>query len=96
MLMAGLDGIDKKSSPGDPIDFDLFSASAEQLSKLKQVPGSIEESLNALEADHDFLLKGGVFTEDAIEAYITFKRETQVDEIRLRPHPYEFFLSFDA
>ena len=96
MLMAGLDGIDKKTSPGDPIDFDLFSASAEQLSKLKQVPGSIEESLNALEADHDFVLKGGVFTEDAIEAYITFKRETQVDEIRLRPHPYEFFLSFDA
>jgi glutamine synthetase len=96
MLMAGLDGIEKKTSPGDPIDFDLFSASEEKLSKLRQVPGSIEASLNALEADQDFLLKGGVFTKDMIDAYISFKRETQVDEIRLRPHPYEFFLSFDA
>ena len=96
MLMAGLDGIEKKTSPGDPIDFDLFSASEEQLSELRQVPGSMEAALNALEADHDFLLKGGVFTQDMIETYISFKRETQVDEIRLRPHPYEFFLSFDA
>ena len=96
MLMAGLDGIQNKLSPGEPVDFDLFEASAEQLSALKQVPGTFEEALNALEADHDFLLKGGVFTEDLLEAYIAFKRETQVDEIRLRPHPWEFFLSFDA
>jgi glutamine synthetase len=96
MLMAGLDGIDKKTDPGDPVDADLFSLPAEELAKLKQVPGSLEEALNALEADHEFLLKGGVFTQDLIETHISFLRETQVDAIRLRPHPYEFFLSFDA
>jgi glutamine synthetase len=78
------------------VDFDLFAASPEQLAALKQVPGTLEEALNALEADHDFLLKGGVFTEDLLEAYISFKRETEVDEVRLRPHPWEFHLSFDA
>jgi glutamine synthetase len=96
MLMAGLDGIKKKLSPGEPIDFDLFSASEEQLAKLKHVPTSIEGALDALEEDHEFLLEGGVFTKDLIDAYISFTRETQVDEIRQRPHPYEFFLSFDA
>ena len=96
MLMAGLDGIDNKLSPGEPVDFDLFDASPKQLAALKQVPGTLEEALNALEADHDFLLKGGVFTEDLLEAYISFKRETEVDEVRLRPHPWEFHLSFDA
>jgi glutamine synthetase len=96
MLMAGLDGIENKLDPGQPIDIDLFSMPADELAKLKQVPGSLEEALNALEADHEFLLKGGVFTEDLLDAYISFKRETQVDEMRLRPHPYEFFLSFDA
>ena len=96
MLMAGLDGIAKKLSPGDPVDYDLFDASKEQLAQLKQVPGSLEEALNALEADHDFLLEGGVFTQDLLDAYISFKRETQVNEVRLRPHPWEFHLSFDA
>jgi glutamine synthetase len=94
--MAGLDGIKKKTSPGEPIDFDLFSASEEQLAKLNHVPSSFEGALDALEADHDFLLEGDVFTKDLIDSYISFKRETQVDEIRQRPHPYEFFLSFDA
>jgi glutamine synthetase len=96
MLMAGLDGIQNKTSPGEPVDGDLFAMPPEELAKLKQVPGSLAESLDALEADHDFLLKGGVFTEDLIEAHIAFKRATQVDEMRLRPHPHEFFLSFDA
>ena len=96
MLMAGLDGIKNKIDPGTPVDHDLFSMPPEELAKLKQVPGSLAESLNALEADHAFLLEGGVFTQDLIDAHIAFKRETQVDEIRLRPHPYEFFLSFDA
>ena len=96
MLMAGLDGIQNKTDPGTPVDVDLFSLPAEELAKLKQVPGSLEEALNALEADHDFLLKGGVFTKDMIEGHIAFKRETQVDELRLRPHPYEFFSTFDA
>ena len=96
MLMAGLDGIQNKTDPGTPVDVDLFSLPPEELAKLKQVPGSLEEALNALEADHDFLLKGGVFTKDMIEGHIAFKRETQVDELRLRPHPYEFFSTFDA
>ena len=96
MLMAGLDGIQNKIDPGDPVDQDLYSMPPEELAKLKQVPGSLTESLDALEADSDFLLKGGVFTPDLIEAYISFKRESQVDQVRLRPHPYEFYLSFDA
>jgi glutamine synthetase len=96
MLMAGLDGIDKKMDPGAPIEKDLYELPAEELAKIRQVPGSLEESLKALENDHDFLLKGGVFTEDLIETYIEFKRRTQVDAVRIRPHPYEFFLSFDA
>ena len=96
MLMAGLDGIKNKIDPGTPVDHDLFSMPPEELAKLKQVPGSLAESLDALEADHAFLLEGGVFTQDLIDAHIAFKRETEVDEIRLRPHPYEFFLSFDA
>ena len=96
MLMAGLDGIQNKIGPGDPVDQDLYSMPPEELAKLKQVPGSLAESLDALEADSDFLLKGGVFTPDLIEAYISFKRESQVDQVRLRPHPYEFYLSFDA
>ena len=96
MLMAGLDGIDKKMDPGAPIDKDLYELPAEELAKIPQVPGSLDESLKALEKDHGFLLKGGVFTQDVIETHIEFKRRTQVDAVRIRPHPYEFFLSFDA
>lgn len=96
MLMAGLDGIKNKLSPGEPLDVNLYDLPPVELAKLKQVPGSLEEALDALEADHDFLLQGGVFTSDLVDAYVAFKRETQVDELRLRPHPYEFYLSFDA
>ena len=96
MLMAGLDGIENEYSPGEPLSQDLFELSAEETSKFPQVPGSLEEALQALEDDHDFLLKGGVFTEDVIKTWIDFKRQNDVDAIRLRPHPYEFFLSFDA
>jgi len=96
MLMAGLDGIDKKLEPGDPLDVDLYELSAEELSKLNQVPGSLAASLDALEKDHDFLLKGGVFTRDLLETWIEYKRKNEIDPVRLRPHPYEFFLSFDA
>ncbi len=95
MLMAGMDGIDKKLSPGDPLDANLYELPEDELAKLKQVPGSLADSLDALEADNEFLLKGGVFTPDLIESYVSFKRD-EVDEIRLRPHPYEFFQSFDA
>lgn len=93
MLMAGLDGIATGASPGEPIEEDLYEVDP---STLNQVPGSLEAALDALETDSDFLLKGGVFTEDLLEAYIDFKRENEVDAVRLRPHPYEFFLSYDA
>ncbi|MBM32552.1 MAG: type I glutamate--ammonia ligase [Chloroflexi bacterium] len=96
MLMAGLDGIENGYDPGDPLESDLFELSDEEQKKLKQVPGSIESSLDALEEDHDFLLKGDVFTPDLLEAWISYKRETEVDEVRTRPHPWEYFLTFNA
>ena len=96
MLMAGLDGIENGYEPGEPLQQDLFELSAEETAAFPQVPGSLEEALKALEDDHEFLLKGGVFTEDVIENWIKFKTENDVDPVRLRPHPYEFYLSFDA
>ncbi|MCH8269107.1 MAG: type I glutamate--ammonia ligase [Acidobacteria bacterium] len=95
MLMAGLDGIKKRIEPGDPLDRDLYHLDPEEASKVKQVPGSLEEVLNALEQDHDFLLEGNVFTKDLIETWISYKREKEVDPVRLRPHPYEFHLYYD-
>jgi glutamine synthetase len=96
MLMAGLDGIENGYDPGDPLESDLFELSAEEQKSLKQVPGSIESALDALEEDHDFLLKGDVFTPDLLEAWISYKRETEVDEVRTRPHPWEYYLTFNA
>ena len=96
MLMAGLDGIKNGYLPGDPLEEDLFELSSEELSKFPQVPGSLDEALNSLENDHDYLLEGNVFTKDVIESWIDFKRENDVVTIQLRPHPYEFYLSFDA
>ena len=96
MLMAGIDGIENQYDPGDPLSEDLFELSREETSKYPQVPGSLEEALQALESDHDFLLKGDVFTEDVISGWIDFKTANDVDPVRLRPHPYEFYLSFDA
>jgi len=96
LLMAGLDGIQNKIDPGEPVEKDLYDLPAEELKKIKQVPGSLGEVLDALEADHDFLLKGDVFTPDLLEAYISYKRENEVDPTRLRPHPYEFTLYFDC
>jgi glutamine synthetase len=92
MLMAGLDGIEKGLDAGEPADFDLF----EEANDIPQVPGSLAESLNALEDDHDFLLKGGVFSEDLIQTWIAWKRENEVDHVNLRPHPAEFGLYYDA
>jgi glutamine synthetase len=92
MLMAGLDGIEKDLDPGKPCDFDLF----EDDHGVAQVPGSLAEALDALEHDHEFLLKGGVFTPDLIETWIAWKRENEVDPVRLRPHPAEFALYFDC
>ena len=96
MLMAGLDGIENGYDPGEALESDLFELSAEEQKKLKQVPGSIESALDALEEDHDFLLKGDVFTPDLLEAWISYKRETEVDEVRTRPHPWEYYLTFNA
>ena len=96
MLMAGIDGIINKIDPGDPLDVNIYEMSAEDAANIKQVPGSLEESLDALEEDHEFLLRGDVFTLDLINMWLEYKREREVDEMRLRPHPYEFFLYFDA
>jgi len=96
MLMAGLDGIENKIDPGDPLDKNTYELSPEEAANLKTVPGSLEESLRALEEDHDFLLKGGVFTPDVIDVWQEFKREVEIDPVRLRPHPWEFYLYFDV
>ncbi len=96
MLMAGLDGIQNKIDPGAPVDADLYELSAEELSEIRSVPASLGESLKALEADHEFLLKGGVFTPDLIEAYISYKYENEVIPVQMRPSPMEYSLYFDA
>jgi glutamine synthetase len=95
MLMAGLDGIQNKIMPPDPMDKDLYDLEPEDLARVSSTPGSLEESLAALEADSDFLLKGDVFTRDVVETWLEYKRKREVDAIRLRPHPYEFALYFD-
>ncbi|MCX7771149.1 MAG: type I glutamate--ammonia ligase [Proteobacteria bacterium] len=95
MLMAGLDGIENKIDPGQPLDKDIYSLSPEELKNVPSAPGSLQEALKALEEDHDFLLKGGVFSEDVIEAWISYKREREFNPVNLRPTPMEFFLYFD-
>src|SRR5689334_22311477 len=95
MLMAGLDGIQNRIEPPAPLDRDLYDLPPEELAKVPQVPGSLPEVLDALEADHEFLLAGGVFTPDVIETWIDYKRENEVDALRLRPHPWEFYLYYD-
>jgi glutamine synthetase len=95
MLMAGLDGIQNKIEPPDPVDKDLYDLPPEELARVPQVPGSLDESLAALEVDHDFLKAGGVFTDDLIETWISYKREREIDAVRLRPHPWEFMLYYD-
>ena len=95
MLMAGLDGIENQIDPGEPLDKDSYHLSPEEAAKIQTVPSSLEEALDALEKDHDYLLKGGVFTPDVIETWLEYKRTKEVDALRLRPHPYEFYLYFD-
>ncbi|MCH7584260.1 MAG: glutamine synthetase, partial [Acidobacteria bacterium] len=95
MLMAGLDGIVSKMDPGPPVDKDLYDLPPEELGKVPSVPASLDEALDALEADHDFLLVGDVFTETLIKDWISYKRTSEIDAIRLRPHPWEFMLYYD-
>ena len=95
MLMAGLDGIENRIDPGEPLDKDIYGLSPAELSKVPSVPGSLEGALYALENDHEFLTKGDVFTQDVIETWIEYKRGREIDPVRLRPHPYEFKLYFD-
>lgn len=95
MLMAGLDGIQNKIDPGDPLDKDIYDLPAEELAKVENTPGSLREALLALKDDHEFLLKGDVFTKDVIETWIDYKLKNEVQAVELRPHPYEFFLYYD-
>ncbi len=95
MLLAGLDGIENKTDPGEPLDKDIYDLSPEELKGVPSLPGSLEESLRALEKDHQFLLKGDVFTEEVIELWIDYKMKNEVNAIRMRPHPYEFALYYD-
>ena len=93
--MAGLDGVINKLEPGEPLDKDIYDLSPEEMQSVPSMPASLEEALNCLEEDHDFLLKGDVFSEDLIETFIDYKRKNEADAIRLRPHPYEFVLYYD-
>ncbi|MGB6298123.1 MAG: type I glutamate--ammonia ligase, partial [Rivularia sp. (in: cyanobacteria)] len=96
MLCAGLDGIKNKIDPGEPLDKNIYELSPEELAKVPSTPGSLDLALEALEKDHEFLIQGGVFTKDFIENWISFKLDTEVNPMRLRPHPYEFSLYYDC
>ncbi|MHC4822292.1 MAG: type I glutamate--ammonia ligase, partial [Planctomycetota bacterium] len=95
ITMAAMDGIMNKIDPGEPLDKDIYDLPPEELASVPSAPGSLREALYALEEDHEFLLKGDVFDKDVIETWLDFKRTREVDEMRLRPHPYEFFLYYD-
>ena len=95
ILMAVLDGIQNKIKPGDPLDRDIYEMTPDELAHVPKVPPTLDEALLALEKDHTFLTKGGVFTDDLIETWITYKKQNELNEIAIRPHPYEFFLYYD-
>jgi len=95
LMMAGLDGIQNKIDPGEPLDKNIYELPPEELKKVPNVAGSLGEALDCLEKDHDFLLKGDVFTQDFVDMWISHKRKEH-DALRLRPHPYEFFLYYDV
>ena len=96
LLMAGLDGVQNRIDPGEPLDKDIYDLSPEELKDVPNLPGSLDEALNALEADHEFLLKGDVFSTDMIDRWIKYKREKEVQPLRLRPHPLEFSMYYDV
>ena len=96
ILMAAIDGIQLKLSPGTALDQDASELSAERLAEIRRTPGTLDDALSALEADNEFLLRDDVFTSDVIDTWITYKREGEVDPLRSQPHPYELDLYFDA
>src|SRR3990170_4179162 len=96
LLMAGLDGIENQIDPGPPLDRNTYELTPEEEAAIPKVPGSLEEAIQALEDDHDFLTKGGVFTSDVLEVWTEYKRVSEIDPVRLRPHPWEFYLYFDV
>ncbi len=95
MLMAGLDGVLNKINPGEPLDKDIYDLSPEELRNVPSMPASLDEALTCLEEDHGFMLKGDVFTEEMLEAFVDYKRKNEAEAIRLRPHPYEFAMYYD-
>jgi glutamine synthetase len=95
VLMAAIDGIQNRIDPGPPLDRDIYEMTPEELRGTPKTPGQLQEALDALEKDHEFLLRGGVFTDDLIHTWIAYKRQNEVDPLRLRPHPFEFFLYYD-
>jgi glutamine synthetase len=96
MLMAAIDGVQNKIDPGEPLDRDIYEMTADELADTPKTPGSLEEAVDALEKDHEFLKSGDVFTQDLIDAWISWKRDKELDEMKLRPHPYEFSLYYDS
>ncbi len=95
ILMAIIDGIEHKIDPGDPLDKDIYGLPPEELAEIPSAPGSLEEALSALKEDHEFMMKGDVFTQDVIDMWIEYKTDNEVNDVKLRPHPHEFFLYFD-
>ncbi|MBW1698637.1 MAG: type I glutamate--ammonia ligase [Deltaproteobacteria bacterium] len=95
ILMAAIDGIENKIDPGDPLDKDIYNLPPEELAEIPSAPGSLEEALKALKEDHAFLMKGDVFTQDVIDMWIEYKTENEINDVKLRPHPHEFYLYFD-
>jgi glutamine synthetase len=96
MLMAGLDGIEKRIDPGEPLDKDIYGLSKAELKDVPKMPGSLDEALDALDKDHEFLLKGDVFSRDVLDTWVEYKKEKEIDALRLRPHPKEFELYYDV
>ncbi len=95
ILMAVIDGIENKIDPGEPLDKNIYDLPPEELAQIETAPGSLDEALAALKADHAFLLKGDVFTQDVIDRWIEYKIENEVNPVKLRPHPHEFMLYYD-
>ena len=96
LLMAALDGVENEIDPGEPLDRDVYEMTPEELANTRKTPGSLAEAVNALEQDHAFLTRGGVFTDDLVQGWINWKREMEIGPMRLRPVPYEFDLYYDV